>query len=170
MRIIFLSNIGTAIVDVIAWVCFHLSIGYWCSKVPISYFNPQSPLYLTKPWERGGEIYDKLFHVRSWKKLIPSGAKVYAGAFEIKNLPSFNFDYVDRWLKESCRAEFCHWIMILPGILFFFWNSIEGAWWMMAYAVANNMVPIIMQRYNRPRVRRLLNQIQRNRLSEWSTG
>jgi len=161
MRIIFLSDIGTAILDVFAWVCFHLGIGYWCSRLPISNFDPQESKYQTKSWEKDGEIYEKIFHVRAWKKLIPSGARVYAGAFEIKNLPSYNFDYVERWLKEICRAEYCHWVMMLPGLLFFFWNSVEVAWWMVAYAVANNLVPIIMQRYNRPRVRRLLAQIEK---------
>jgi len=164
MRIIFLPTFDTAILDIIIWVCFHLSIGYSCSRIPISFFDPRASLYQTKAWEKGGEIYDRIFHVKAWKKWIPSGAKVYTGAFEIKNLPSFSLDYVDTWLKESCRAEFCHWMMILPGFLFFFWNSVDGAWWMVAYAVANNIVPIIMQRYNRPRVRRMLAQIQRKSL------
>lgn len=164
MRIIFLPTIDTAFMDIILWVIFHLSIGYSCSRIPINFFDPRARLYQTKNWEKGGEIYDKIFHVKAWKKLIPSGASVYSGAFEIKNLPSFSLEYVDTWLKESCRAEFCHWIMILPGFLFFLWNNVEGAWWMVAYAVANNMVPIIMQRYNRPRVRRMLEQIQRKSL------
>ncbi|NMB54960.1 MAG: glycosyl-4,4'-diaponeurosporenoate acyltransferase [Leptolinea sp.] len=162
MRIFFLSEMSTLFVDIFAWVCFHLGIGYTCSRIPVSFFDPDQPLYLTKTWEKGGEIYEKIFHVRSWKKWIPSGARVYSGAFEIKNLPTYTFEYLDRWLKESCRAEFCHWIMIFPGFLFFLWNSVEAAWWMMAYAVANNMVPIIMQRYNRPRVRRMLEHLQKN--------
>jgi glycosyl-4,4'-diaponeurosporenoate acyltransferase len=164
MRILFLPTFDTAILDIIIWVCFHLSIGYSCSRIPVSFFDPRARLYQTKAWEKGGEIYDRIFHVKAWKKWIPSGAKVYTGAFEIKNLPSFSLDYVDTWLKESCRAEFCHWMMILPGFLFFLWNGAEGAWWMVAYAVANNLVPIIMQRYNRPRVRRMLEQIQRKSL------
>jgi glycosyl-4,4'-diaponeurosporenoate acyltransferase len=162
MRIIFLSDLATGVMDVIAWICFHLSIGYWSSRIPINFFDPQRALYLTKKWERGGEIYDKIFHVRSWKKFIPSGANLYPNTFKIKTLPSFKLDYVEHWLKESCRAEFCHWIMILPGFLFFLWNSVEVGWWMVLYAILNNLVPIIMQRYNRPRVRKMLAQLTKN--------
>jgi len=32
---------------------------------------------------------------------------------------------------------------------------------MMAYAILNNLVPIVMQRYNRPRVRKLLDSLER---------
>lgn len=162
MRIIFLSDLVTIIVDVLAWICFHLGIGYWCSHLPLHLFNPQQKLYLTQSWEQNGEIYQKIFHVRSWKKLIPSGAALYRNTFKLKNLPTFKLDYIETWLKESCRAEFCHWIMILPGFFFFLWNSVEVGWWMVAYAIANNLVPIVMQRYNRPRVRKMLAQIKKS--------
>ena len=162
MQIIFLSDIGTAIADVVAWIIFHLSIGYWSSRLPLSFFDPKKPLYQTYKWEKGGEIYQKIFHVRAWKKIIPSGAALYRGAFRLKKLPNFNLEYLRLWLKESCRAEFCHWVMILPGFLFFLWNSVTVGWWMVAYAVANNLVPIVMQRYNRPRVRKMLAQIEKN--------
>jgi glycosyl-4,4'-diaponeurosporenoate acyltransferase len=162
MRIIFLSDLGTALLDVCAWICLHLGIGFCSSRIPLSFFNPEHRLYLTKAWEQGGEIYQKIFHVRAWKKIIPSGAAVYKGAFRLKTLPTYKFEYLQIWLKESCRAELCHWVMILPGFLFFLWNNVEVGWWMVAYAVANNLVPIVMQRYNRPRVRKMLSQLQKN--------
>jgi glycosyl-4,4'-diaponeurosporenoate acyltransferase len=160
MQIIFLSDIGTVIMDICAWVFFHLSIGFWCSRIPVSFFNTKKPFYITKKWENEGEIYQKLFRVKSWKKYIPSGGSLYTNTFKIKNLPCYSKEYLERWLKESCRAELCHWIMILPGFLFFLWNNVKVAWLMVAYAVLNNMVPIIMQRYNRPRISKLLKQIQ----------
>lgn len=160
MQIIFLSDFGTVVMDVLAWIFFHLSIGYYCSRIPVSRFNAQRPFYLSKRWEKEGEIYQKLFRVKSWKKFIPSGASLYANTFKIRNLPCYSREYLERWLKESCRAEFCHWMMILPGFLFFLWNSAQIGWWMVVYAVANNLVPIITQRYNRPRIRKLLNHIR----------
>lgn len=161
MRILFLGTFETVVLDVVAWVLFHLSIGYATSKLNIERFNPDRKIYLTKPWEKGGEIYQQVFRVKDWKKYIPSGAALYKGAYEIKNLITFSAQNVRLWLKESCRAEFCHWMMILPGFFFVLWNSTTGAWINLVYAVANNLVPIIMQRYNRPRVRKLLYQLER---------
>jgi len=76
--------------------------------------------------EKGGEIYQKIFRVKSWKKLILSGAALYRGAYEVKHITEYSVENVRLWVKESCRSEFCHIVMILPGFLFFLWNSVEA--------------------------------------------
>jgi glycosyl-4,4'-diaponeurosporenoate acyltransferase len=161
MRIIFLSDPATAFLDVLAWLFFHLSIGYRCSRIPVDFFKPSRLFYKPRKWEKGGEVYQKLFHVKSWKGIIPAGANMYSDTFKLTHLPSLKLADLELWIKESCRAEFCHWIMMLPGFLFFLWNSVTVGWWMVAYAVANNIIPIIMQRYNRPRIQKLLDQLER---------
>lgn len=158
-RILFLSNPGTIILDILSWIIFHLSIGYWSSKISIEKFDPDRWYYRSHPWEKNGEIYQKLFRVKDWKRYIPSGAAVYKGAYEIKHLGETTIENLRLWIKESCRSEFCHIMMILPGFSFFLWNDIATGWWMVAYAFANNLVPIIMQRYNRPRVQKLLKKM-----------
>lgn len=167
MRILYLSPLETVILDILAWILFHLSIGYATSRLVITHFDPNDRLYQTKPWEKNGEIYQKLFRVKDWKKFIPSGAALYKNAYEIKRITSFTIQNIGTWLRESCRSEFCHIMMILPGFFFFLWNSIQAGWWMVAYAFANNLIPIIMQRYNRPRIRTLLEQLEnKNRQQE----
>lgn len=161
MQIFFFDPIQTLLIDVIAWVIFHLTIGYLCSRIPVDRLNPNQWLFQTFPWEKGGKIYDQIFHVRAWKHLIPNGSALYKGTFSIKHLASSNLEYLERWLKESVRAELCHWIMIVPGFLFFLWNSIGVGWAMVAYAILNNLIPIVMQRYNRPRIRRLIEKARR---------
>jgi glycosyl-4,4'-diaponeurosporenoate acyltransferase len=159
MRIFFFSPILTLIVDVISWVVIHLSIGFTCSQIPVSFFSPDKWLYQTYGWEQSGEIYQRFFRVRSWKGHVPAGGSIYPNYFSIQKLPSFDKPYLERWIKESCRSEFCHWLMIPPGVFFFVWNSILVGWFMLIYAVLNNIVPIIMQRYNRPRIIRIISRI-----------
>jgi glycosyl-4,4'-diaponeurosporenoate acyltransferase len=156
MQIFFFDPLETALLDILAWGMFHLSIGYGSSIIPVGRLNPNRRFFQTFAWEKGGEIYEKIFHVRSWKRFIPNGSALYRGAFSIKNLPTHDPLYLERWLKESVRAEVCHWVMILPGFLFFLWNSVSVGWLMVLYAVVNNLVPIILQRFNRPRMRRFL--------------
>jgi len=160
VRIFFWSPIVTIIADILIWACFHLSIGYWSSRLPIDMFDYDSWSYTSKKWEQNGEIYQKLFKVKNWKRYVPSGASLYKNAYEIKHLSDFSVEGVKTWLKESCRSEFCHRIMILPGFLFFLWNKAIVGWLMIAYAFLNNIVPIIMQRYNRPRMRKLLARLE----------
>lgn len=160
----FLDPIEVIIVDILTWFLFHLSIGYCSSKIPLGWIDPNHWFFQTFSWEKGGEIYQKLFKVRSWKRFIPNGSRLYRNAFSIKNLPTNEIMYLERWLIESIRAEICHWVMILPGFLFFLWNNVTLGWTMVAYACLNNLVPIVMQRFNRPRMRKLIDQYQRKNL------
>ena len=111
-------------------------------------------------------IYEKLFKVRSWKHLIPNGSALYKGSFSIKNLPENSPVYLRRWLKESVRSEICHYLMIVPGFFFFLWNSVTVSWIMVGYAFLNNLVPIVLQRFNRPRMRKLLILMEKQELKK----
>ncbi len=161
MQVLFLNVTQIILLDVLVWTVIQLTIGYCCSKIPLDWHNPDLPFLQTFAWEQGWEIYEKLFHVPAWKHLLPNGSALYRDGFSIKNLPTSDPAYLERWLKETVRAEICHWLMILPCIFFFLWNSAALGWVMVAYAVISNLVPIIAQRYNRPRVRKLLAQLEK---------
>jgi hypothetical protein len=49
--------------------------------------------------------------------------------------------------------------MIIPGFFFTLWNDPTTETWIMVYGVVVNIIPIILQRYNRPRFRALLEKI-----------
>ena len=161
MQILFLNPLGTFILDIIAWIMFHLGIGYTTSKIPVKRFDPDKLFYQTFPWEKEGKIYQELFHVRSWKNFIPQGSKLYRNTFSLQHLPTADPVYLGYWLRESIRAEFCHWMMILPSVFFFLWNDTIMSWIMVLYAVFNNFFPIVAQRFNRPRIRRFIEQAER---------
>lgn len=158
MQILFLNAPQTLFLDIIVWTLLHLGIGYCASKIPADRFDPNGRFYQTLRWEKGGMIYQQLFHVRSWKRLIPNGSQLYRDTFSIKDLPSVELNYLERWVKESIRPEFCHRMMIFPSIFFFLWNSAPLGWLMVAYAVLNNFFPIVAQRFNRPRIRSYLDR------------
>jgi len=156
MQILFLDPAPTLIVDIVTWLIFHLGIGYWCSQMPLERFNPDRRFYQSFHWEKGGKVYQELFRVRAWKRFIPQGSKLYRGAFSLQELPCMDLPYLERWLKESIRAEFCHWMMMVPSLFFFLWNNPVMGWVMVAYAVFSNFFPIVAQRFNRPRIRHFL--------------
>ncbi|MDK2980500.1 MAG: glycosyl-4,4-diaponeurosporenoate acyltransferase [Chloroflexota bacterium] len=160
MRIIYLEPMDTFILDILAWTVLQLGIGYLSLKFPRGWLDPNLPFFRSYDWEDEGKLYQRLFNVRAWKHLIPDGSKTYKRAYSIKRLASSELAHLKRWLRESVRSELCHWFMILPAPFFFLWNSIKGGWWMVVYAIANNLVPIILQRFNRPRMRKLIAQVE----------
>jgi hypothetical protein len=52
---------------------FQVSIALLCMKIKDSRFSSDSFLFRTRNWEDNGEIYDKVFRIRKWKKLLPDG-------------------------------------------------------------------------------------------------
>jgi glycosyl-4,4'-diaponeurosporenoate acyltransferase len=160
MQIIFLEPTETYILDIVAWIIFHLGIGYSSTKIPLIKLDPDHMFFKTATWEKEGMIYDQVFHIRSWKRFIPDGSLLYKGTFSIKNITKMDITYLQRWICESIRSEICHWAMIVPGFFFFLWNTFQIGWLMVLYAIVNNLVPIILQRYNRPRIRKLLEYLE----------
>jgi glycosyl-4,4'-diaponeurosporenoate acyltransferase len=142
-------------IDVAAWFVIHMGVSYFMARLPLPWFDPNSWLYRRRNWERNGKFYEKCFRLQSWKKLLPDGAAIFQYGFEKKRLKERGRDYLDSFLRETCRAELTHWIVFLFGPLFFLWNIRWVGMVMILYAALANMPCIITQRYNRIRLQRI---------------
>ena len=156
MQLIEMSAGWTLTIDVFAWAFFHILISFLMERVPASYFRQDSFFLHSLLWEDNGEIWERLFRVKRWKHLIMDGTIIIQKGFEKKRLASNKREYLERFLQESRRAELTHWISILPAPLFFLWNPVWAGWIMIAYACLFNGPIIIAQRYNRPRLIKIL--------------
>ena len=152
MNIISLPILWTIVLDCIAWTVIQPSIAYLALRFPPSVLDHRSWLYRTRAWEKGGVIYEELFHVKKWKSLLPDAGTLFPGAFSKEHIQSHDREYLRVWVRESCRAELCHWVAMLPSLLFFLWNPFYLGVAMVVYAVVFNTIPIVVQRYNRPRL------------------
>lgn len=161
MRVIFLPDIWTILLCFLIWPVFQVSAALICLKLPDRFFSPEAFLYRTRGFEREGRLYDKVFRVSSWKHLLPDGGAVWnKRGFKKKRLESFSKENLDRFLIESARGELTHWLAIFPFWVFWFITPPEVPWLMLVYALLVNMPCVIAQRYNRPRVQRLLHKMK----------
>jgi glycosyl-4,4'-diaponeurosporenoate acyltransferase len=71
-------------------------------------------------------------------------------------MQSANRDYLETFVIETCRAELTHWLAMVPVPVFFLWNKWPVGVFMIFYALAANMPCILVQRYNRARLVRVL--------------
>ena len=151
MRVVYLPTVWTVIVDSVAWVVIQVGFAFLSKGFSSSLLDHTRWLYRTRPWELGGEIYDKLFRVRSWKSKLPSGGKVVGTGFSMDHIESKELEHLTRWVLETCRSELVHWLAIVPSVLFFVWNPPVAAWLNTLYALLFNLPLVIVQRHNRPR-------------------
>ena len=157
MRLIDLPRVWTIIIDIIAWFIIHMVVVHIMLRLPGKHFRYSSWLYKERDWEKKGQIYQKIFKIKKWKKYLPDGAEVSKDkGFPKKHLKEKSVEYLSKFRRETCRAELTHWIIILFAPLFFLWNPFFVGWIMILYASMENIPLIMTQRYNRYRLNRVL--------------
>lgn len=161
MRIIFLNKGLTILLVFILWGVIQVVAALICLHLPDRFFAPNSIFFRSHLFEQDGLLYQNLFLVNRWKHLLPDGGAAWGGkGFEKKKLKKRSKEYITRFLIESARGEMTHWLAILPFWLFGFFTPGYVVWMMLAYALGINLPCIIVQRYNRPRLLRLLQQME----------
>jgi glycosyl-4,4'-diaponeurosporenoate acyltransferase len=114
-------------------------------------------------FEASGLIYEKLFLVNKWKDKLPDGSKILKEGFSKNKVDAMSLDYFKKFLIEVNRAELSHWLQMLPAPLFFLFNLPIIGYLMIVYAVLFNLPFIIAQRYNRPKLIRIINKLGENK-------
>ncbi len=147
--------------DFVAWAALHALTGYAAHRVPLERYERDSWLFREREIERGGRLYADALAIRSWKHLLPDAGGWFAGGFPKAELAASDPAYLERFVTETRRAELGHWLAMLSTPVFALWNP----WWVLpiqaGYAVATNGPCIVAQRYNRIRLRRVLDRSRR---------
>lgn len=155
MPLVELPIIWIIAIDVLAWAFFHIIISVFTLNLPAAFFEQTPFFYQSRGWEREGRIWQEIFHIKRIANYIPDGSKILGAGFDKKVLKQSRIDYLDEFILETKRAEFTHWLSILPAGLFFIWNPPWMGWAMIIYALGFNLPIIMLQRYNRPRLERI---------------
>lgn len=155
--LIVLPEIWIIIIDIVLWFIIHMSVAYIATILPLNNLNTNSWLLKERKWEKSGKIYEEIFQIKKWKELLPDGSALFKKGFRKKRMTSSNPEYLQKFIIETGRAEIVHWIVILFSPVFFIWNYPWAGWVMIAYAIIANMPCILAQRYNRIRLKKLLN-------------
>ncbi len=157
MRVIDLPTVWTVAIDFIAWFIIHIVVVTAIVRIRASHFDPNHWLYRSRKWEKGGNLYREFFRIKRWKQHLPDAAGILGRfGFQKKRLRGKNPEYFAIFLTETCRAELNHWTLILFAPFFFLWNRPGVGLFMIIYALLENLPFIIAQRYNRYRLRGLL--------------
>jgi glycosyl-4,4'-diaponeurosporenoate acyltransferase len=136
------------------WPVIQFGLAWAFTRMPVAWFSPPA----SRAWEQGGRFYERVFGIKRWKDRLPDAARWFGGGFAKGTLATLQPDYLQRFIRETWRGELCHWFALACAPVFFLWNP----WWadliMTGYAVGANLPCILAQRYNRLRLRRLLNR------------
>ena len=149
--------IGLVAINGIIWLILHYGISALCFRIPLAYFLEERPFYRMASWEQDGEIWNRLFHVKKWKKHLIDGSSIVKKSYNKSHLHGTRRDDLTIFAAETKRAELTHWLLMVPAPFFFFWNPTWAGWIIIAYALIANLPFIMTQRYNRGRLAAILN-------------
>lgn len=126
--------------------------------LPKKIFNPFGKLGKSFKWER--KFYEKI-GIRKWKDKIPEVGKYFRFSKSVLIDKSDN-EYILAFIRETICGEIIHFVGFLLGFIIIFVNI--KSWFLIALPmiIANtiiNIMPVMIQRYNRPK---LLLLYQRN--------
>ncbi|MDD6213638.1 MAG: hypothetical protein PUB42_00335 [Firmicutes bacterium] len=114
--------------------------------------------YAPFKWEKNGKFYAK-FNVKQWKSKVPDMSKVSDLLFP-KRIVNTSPEGLDRLVKESCVAEFVHYILcVLSFGIYMIWKNRIGVILTALYIVLGNLPYVMIQRYNRPNYISLRNRL-----------
>lgn len=128
--------------------------------LPKQWFSYERFPFRIFPFELDGKFYD-VFGIRRWKGFVPDMSRVFPSLIPSKKLSGLpDSKEIELMLLETCIAEYVH---ALLGIVGFYcvhlWEGTGG--WVLAFLFLLGNVPFWMiQRYNRPKLIRLLNKLQ----------
>lgn len=126
--------------------------------LPKNIFNENLFPYKSLDWEKEGTIYTKL-KIKKWQNILPDMSKIVPQFITQKKMSHDFKDNLPLMITETCIAEFIHFILCIAGLYCLsIWEGLGG----LVMSTLNffaNLLYIIIQRYNRPRLLKLKNKL-----------
>ena len=148
------SLLMLVIINSIIWASCSVVFGYLCSKLSKKLLLKPVVIPVTN------ETYiklEKFFKIKKWKSIVPEAGGFFKGGTSKKTLSSLDREGLRNFLIETKRAELVHYLIFIVFVLFFFIDPLFLAIIMFIYAVIANIPCILIQRYNRSRIIKILN-------------
>ncbi len=144
-----------------AWAFIQLALSYTMMHVPRTLFPSHRWLFQSFTFEDEGRFWQRHFKVKKWKHQLPDSSSLFSASFNHRELASNDLHALQTFSTETNRAEFTHWLTLLICPFFYFWNPRWAARVNVFYALISSLPFIIVQRYNRPKLQRLITRKKR---------
>ncbi|MHB1138461.1 MAG: glycosyl-4,4'-diaponeurosporenoate acyltransferase CrtO family protein [Microthrixaceae bacterium] len=154
--VVHLSDPVAILVSCIAWVLIGLVPGYGLLRLPVATFDHDTWLTRLRPVEDDGAWYQRHLRIRAWKDRLPEKGDLFPGGFSKRHLRDRSDTHLRRFAAETRRAETVHWTNLAAGPLFLVWCRPLLGTCMIAFGVLAHLPFILVQRFNRGRLLRLV--------------
>lgn len=155
MPVFSVSDPAIVALNVAYWLVSTALAGWWAARLPDEALAHDTWLGRERAWEDRGAWYDRCLRIRRWKDRLPEAGTFFGGRSK-RSLGGRRDADLKRFLMEARRAERAHWWNLVGLPLTVLWNPALGVALMAAFGIVFNAPFIAIQRYNRARIRRIL--------------
>lgn len=142
------------------WRCciYYAALGvvsfFFGRALPKGWFHGDRFPFRCAPWEAA--LYRAL-RVHDWQDKAPDMSRIVPKLIPAKKLDADFRAQLPRMIEETCVAELTHVLLSVCGLYSLrLWPGAGGAALTLVYILLGNVPFIMIQRYNRPRLQRLL--------------
>ena len=142
---------------------------FYGQALPRKWFHGDKFPYKSFRWEQEGRIYRRI-GVHKWQEKLPDLSRVARGMVPKRMKADMTARDVRTLIAEECVAEHVHTVLCIVFLYVAeFWES--GTWFLLwcIYTVGN-LPFIIAQRYNRPKLVRILKRLEKRACGKKQTS
>lgn len=154
--IVTLSDGVAVLVSSVVWAMTSVVVGWVGSRWPLERLDEAGPITRLRGWEDDGAWWQRHLRVRRWRDLLPEAGALFASGYSKRHLRSRRSSDLDRFRRETLRAERVHWTVMATAPVHLVWCRPAIAVGMLAFGFIANAPCIVVQRANRGRLERLL--------------
>ena len=122
--------------------------------LPKCWLHPDKFPFRTYAWE---EKLWKALQIRKWQSKVPDMSRLFKKLMPEKKLTRQTAQDLPLMIQETCVAELTHGLLCIAGLaLLKIWPGTGGVILTVIYIVFGNLPFLLIQRYNRPRLQKLL--------------
>jgi glycosyl-4,4'-diaponeurosporenoate acyltransferase len=160
--------LGPVLGSAALWLLASLLVGLLANRLPLAWLRgwdrermERVVLANRRPVARWAACpADGPLAIRRWKRWIPDAGGALPGGVSKASLVRREPQALERLLLETRRAELVHWALLPGGLLTALWLPPAGVVVNVLFALLFNLPCVLLQRYNRDRLRRCLARIK----------
>lgn len=140
---------------------FGLGTGLLFALIPQNFFLKHERLFRLFKFEQDGRFYSRYFKINAWKDKLPQFSELTKVGFSKTSLNNLSLNYLELFKIETMRAEFTHiFLIILSPVCTVLGTRILAPLTIIGSILGN--IPFLMiQRYNRGRISKLLKRMEK---------
>ena len=142
------------------WLGWSLLVGTLANRLPLAWLRAGAPTPRHPGARPPLHRYARLWGIRRWKAWIPDAGGALPGGIPKASLARRDPQALQRLLLETRRAEWVHWALWPVWSLTLLWLPPVGVALNLLFATLFNLPCVLLQRYNRLRLQRLLGRLK----------